>query len=44
VLFRSVVWKDTVHNKFFDALAASKPTASNFEGSSQSTPEMRTLA
>ncbi len=27
-----VVWKDTVSNKFFDALAAGKPTASNFEG------------
>jgi len=27
-----VVWKDTVQNKFFDALAAGKPTASNFEG------------
>jgi len=27
-----VVWKDAVQNKFFDALAAGKPTASNFEG------------
>jgi glycosyltransferase involved in cell wall biosynthesis len=26
------VWKDAVQNKFFDALAAGKPTASNFEG------------
>lgn len=27
-----IVWKDAVQNKFFDALAAGKPTASNFEG------------
>ncbi len=27
-----VVWKDAVQNKFFDALAAGKPTACNFEG------------
>gem|GEM_PF-1149333 len=27
-----VVWKDAVQNKFFDALAPGKPTASNFEG------------
>jgi glycosyltransferase involved in cell wall biosynthesis len=27
-----VIWKDAVQNKFFDALAAGKPTASNFEG------------
>ena len=27
-----VVWKDAVQNKFFDALAAGKPTASNFKG------------
>lgn len=26
------VWKDAVQNKFFDAVAAGKPTASNFEG------------
>ena len=25
-------WKDAVQNKFFDAVAAGKPTASNFEG------------
>ena len=27
-----VIWKDAVQNKFFDAVAAGKPTASNFEG------------
>jgi glycosyltransferase involved in cell wall biosynthesis len=27
-----VVWKDAVQNKFFDALAAGKPVASNFDG------------
>jgi len=27
-----VVWKDAVQNKFFDALAAGKPTACNFDG------------
>lgn len=27
-----VLWKDAVQNKFFDALAAGKPTACNFEG------------
>ncbi len=27
-----VVWKDAVQNKFFDAIAAGKPTASNFVG------------
>ena len=27
-----VIWKDAVQNKFFDALAAGKPTSSNFEG------------
>lgn len=27
-----VVWKDAVQNKFFDALAAGKPIASNFDG------------
>jgi hypothetical protein len=27
-----IVWKDAVQNKFFDALAGGKPTASNFEG------------
>ncbi|MDB4886090.1 MAG: putative glycosyltransferase [Gemmatimonadetes bacterium] len=27
-----VLWKDTVQNKFFDALAAGKPIASNFDG------------
>lgn len=27
-----VVWKDSVSNKYFDALAAGKPIASNFEG------------
>lgn len=26
------IWKDAVQNKFFDAVAAGKPTASNFEG------------
>jgi glycosyltransferase involved in cell wall biosynthesis len=26
------VWKDAVQNKFFDALAAGKPVASNFDG------------
>jgi glycosyltransferase involved in cell wall biosynthesis len=28
----AAVWKDAVQNKFFDALAAGKPTACNFEG------------
>lgn len=28
----AVVWKDAVQNKFFDALAAGKPTACNFQG------------
>ena len=27
-----VVWKDAVQNKFFDALAAGKPIANNFDG------------
>ena len=27
-----VLWKDAVQNKFFDALAAGKPIASNFDG------------
>jgi glycosyltransferase involved in cell wall biosynthesis len=27
-----VVWKDAVQNKFFDALAAGKPVANNFDG------------
>ena len=27
-----VVWKDSVQNKYFDALAAGKPIVSNFEG------------
>lgn len=27
-----VLWKDAVQNKFFDALAAGKPTANNFDG------------
>lgn len=27
-----VIWKDAVQNKFFDALAAGKPIASNFDG------------
>lgn len=27
-----VIWKDAVQNKFFDAVAAGKPTGSNFEG------------
>jgi glycosyltransferase involved in cell wall biosynthesis len=27
-----VIWKDAVQNKFFDALAAGKPIACNFEG------------
>ncbi len=27
-----VVWKDAVQNKFFDALAAGRPVASNFDG------------
>lgn len=27
-----IVWKDAVQNKFFDALAAGKPIASNFDG------------
>lgn len=27
-----VVWKDTLQNKFFDALASGKPIASNFDG------------
>jgi glycosyltransferase involved in cell wall biosynthesis len=26
------IWKDAVQNKFFDSVAAGKPTASNFEG------------
>ena len=26
------IWKDAVQNKFFDAVAAGRPTASNFEG------------
>lgn len=28
----SVQWKDAVQNKFFDAMASGKPTASNFRG------------
>lgn len=27
-----IVWKDAVQNKFFDALAAGRPVASNFDG------------
>jgi glycosyltransferase involved in cell wall biosynthesis len=27
-----VIWKDAVQNKFFDALAAGRPVASNFDG------------
>ena len=27
-----VIWKDAVQNKFFDALAAGKPVANNFDG------------
>jgi glycosyltransferase involved in cell wall biosynthesis len=27
-----VIWKDAVQNKFFDAMAAGKPVANNFDG------------